>query len=144
MSIFNDNLRFMCKKMGLSQQKLADQLDVPRGRVAGYFYQTQAKPDFQQKLSDQFHLDLGRFLTVEMDELNYPSFFLTNTFALAKEPRTFYGKSGIIDVLVAAKHSDDKLERDKLIDEAIIQSGRLIEENSQLKDQLVEAIKKRE
>ena len=131
--------------MGLSQQKLADLMDVKRGKVAGYFYKTQSKADFHQKLIDHFHIELGKFLTLEMNEINYESFFSTdfNTSATINEPPGFYEtKSDVIGLLLQAKNSPDKTERDQLIDRAIGASGKLISENSELKDKLMESLKK--
>jgi predicted transcriptional regulator len=131
----------MCKKMGLSQQKLADMLDVSRGKVAGYFYETQAKTEFNLKLSNEFHLDLGRFLTVEMDEINFQSFFTTVTESnTLKEPSGAYYQN-VISLLIEAKSASDKTERDGLIDQAIDAYGKVISENGRLKDQLMEALK---
>jgi transcriptional regulator with XRE-family HTH domain len=53
----------MCKKKGLRQQALADAFGMKRGKVAGYFYETQPKPDFYERLGEEFQLDIGKFLT---------------------------------------------------------------------------------
>lgn len=129
--------------MGMSQQKLADLMGVKRGKVAGYFYETQAKADFHSKLIHHFHLDLGKFLTIEMDEENYTSFFTTNLdgATTVQEPVEEYGKqANAIDLLLKAKQANDLVERNQLIDQAISVYGKLISENSQLKDQLMKAL----
>ena len=130
--------------MGLSQQKLADMLDVSRGKVAGYFYETQAKTDFNQKLSEKFHLDLGKFLTVEMEDDNYMSFFTTTheDSKLVMEPESSYRKSDAIDLLLKAKKASTKDEQERLIEEAIVIYGKIMDENSRLKDELMEVLKK--
>ncbi len=130
----------------MSQQKLADLMGVKRGKVAGYFYETQAKSDFHTKLVDHFHLDLGKFLTLEMNEMNYESFFTTisDDVSTINEPKENYGKrANAIDLLLRAKQTKGKDERDQLIDEAISVYGKLISENSQLKDQLMEALREK-
>ena len=130
--------------MGLSQQKLADLLNVKRGKVAGYFYETQAKPNFYQSLKTQFHLDLGKFLSIEMNDENYESFFAVDEqVTTVQDPKGKYSKSEAIDLLLKAKHTENKSERDRLIDEAIVAYGKLINENSQLKDDLMESLKKK-
>ncbi len=128
--------------MGLSQQRLADLMDMKRGRVAGYFYETQAKPAFHQKLSEQFNLNLGKFLTLEMNDLNFETFFNASTLMSSAEPEGQYGISGPIELLQKAKSAETDEERAQLIDEAIIECERLMEKNSQLKDQLIEALQK--
>lgn len=134
----------MCKQMGLSQQKLADLLDVGRGKVAGYFYETQAKPDFHDKLREKFHLDLGKFLTIQMNDFNYNSFFDNyDQGDLVSEPKSTYSKSDIINLLLKAKKSSSTEERNQLIDEAIVLYGKIMDENSQLKDELVDSLRRR-
>lgn len=124
--------------MGLSQQKLADMIGIKRGKVAGYFYETQAKPDFYEKLGELFQLNIGRFLTIEMTEENYDSFFETeyeqslNLVADAKGD--YHTKASLIDLLMQIKNTEDKEEKDQLIDLAIKIYGRVLEENSRLKD----------
>lgn len=143
LSTFNHNLRFLCKKTGLSQQKLAEILGVKRGKVAGYFYETQAKPGFHQKLIDHFHIDLGKFLTVEMNQINYDTFFeeVGRSISKVKEPKGVYQKKqDVIDLLLRAKNAENKKERDQLIEEAMGAFGKVISENSELKDKLVEAL----
>lgn len=128
--------------MGLSQQRLADLMDIKRGKVAGYFYETQAKPAFHQKLSEQFNLNLGKFLTLEMNDLNFETFFYSNEPTAVSEPEERYGKSGPIEILQKAKNADTLDQRAKLIDEAIILYERMMDKNSQLKDELMEALRK--
>ncbi|MEQ9402905.1 MAG: helix-turn-helix transcriptional regulator [Cyclobacteriaceae bacterium] len=142
MSIFNHNLRFLCEKTGLSQQKLADLLDVKRGKVAGYFYETQAKPDFHQKLINHFHIDLGKFLTLEMDDMNYESFFSPEIEStLVSEPSGNYQKKiDAISLLLKIKHEPDPEIRSRLLDEVIGAYGQLISENMELKDKLMESL----
>lgn len=123
--------------MGLSQQKLADMMGIKRGKVAGYFYETQAKPEFYEKLGEKFSLNMGRFLTVEMNETNYDSFFGPGNeeYSYVAESREKYGsKSDLIDILMRVKNSDDKDEINSLLDEAIQLYGKVLDENSQLKD----------
>ena len=142
MSVFNNNLRFMCKQMGLSQQGLADLLDIKRGKVAGYFYETQAKPEFHQNLSEQFNLNLGKFLTLEMNELNFESFFNADGDSRVGEPKQVYGNTGAIELLQQAKNAATEQQRNALIDQAIVLFERLNDKNSELKDELIDALKK--
>ena len=132
----------MCKKMGLSQQRLADLMDIKRGKVAGYFYETQAKPDFHQKLSEQFNLNLGKFLTREMNDSNFETFFYPVDKEVVNDPQEPYGKLGAIEALQKAKNAGTDEERNKFIDEAIIIYERLMDTNSKLKDELMEALRK--
>ncbi len=131
--------------MGLSQQRLADHLGLKRGKVSGYFYKTQAKPGFHKILRDEFNLDIGRFLTIEMDETNYATFFVekNDNLTTVSDPPGVYRRSDAIDFLLKAKSAENEVERNHLIDEAIIAFGELIDENSRLKDELVESLKKK-
>ena len=132
----------MCKKMGLSQQRLADLMEIKRGKVAGYFYKTQAKPPFHQKLSEHFNLNLGKFLTLEMNDINFETFFNSAGSLLVSEPEGYYGKTGAIELLQKAKEADSKEVRDKLIDEAIVLYEQIKDRNSELKDELISTLKK--
>ncbi len=40
--------------MGITQQRLADMLISKRGKVAGYFYKTQARPEFHRGIGEFF------------------------------------------------------------------------------------------
>jgi len=145
--MFNHNLRYFCEKEGLSQQKLADIMGVKRGRVAGYFYHTTPKKEFQNRFASRFNLDLARFLSIEMDEDNYLSFFTEKeeTSQVAEDREVYKTKSVLIDLLIQAKKSDDQQEMHRLIDEAIRLYGKVLDENdrlkniiSELKDRLLE------
>lgn len=131
--------------MGLSQQKLADIVGVKRGKVAGYFYETQAKHSFHQKLVDNFHIDLGKFLTVEMDAFNYDSFFheVVDQGMVGEPPLEYQRKKDPIPLLLKAKNSESKEERASLIEEAIEIYSEMATENSELKDQILEMIKEK-
>ncbi len=134
--MFNTNLRYFCEKEGLSQQRLADIMGVKRGKVAGYFYQTTPKVEFQNRFANKFKLDLGKFLTVEMNEDNYHSFFVNAepVDQVAEGREVYKTKSELIDLLILAKKSDDQLEISRLIDEAIRLYGKVLDENDRLKD----------
>lgn len=111
--------------------------------MAGYFYETQAKPDFHQKLVDHFHIDLGKFLTVVMNPINYDTFFTEKSTPenRIKDPKGVYKKKqDVIDLLLRAKNCINKKERDELIEQAMAAFGKVISENSELKDKLVEAL----
>ncbi|MEO9870261.1 hypothetical protein [Ekhidna sp.] len=125
--------------MGLSQQRLADLMDIKRGKVAGYFYETQAKPEFYEKLGEKFQLNIGKFLTVEMSDDNYDSFFTgasvdNHTDGVAESPGEYQKKSKVLDLLIQVKNSEDLSERDQLLDEIIKLYGKVLDENSKLKD----------
>ena len=123
--------------MGLSQQKLADMMGIKRGKVAGYFYETQPRPDFYEEMGEKFSLNIGRFLTVEMSEENYESFFIfgSEPFSQVAESTEQYGrKSELIDLLMRVKDSEDRQETNRLLDEAIKLYGKVLDENNHLKD----------
>ncbi len=126
--------------MGLSQQKFADILGEKRGKVAGYFYETQSKPDFHQKLAQHFHLDVGKFLTLEMNENNYESFFTTNDDQLTtvQEPKEDYGKrTNAVDLLLKSKQTEDKIQRDRMIDDALSAFMKVLDQNDALREEIL-------
>lgn len=123
--------------MGLSQQGLADLMEIKRGKVAGYFYETQAKPDFYERLGEKFQLNIGKFLTIEMNDHNYDSFFLdrNSDIQLVEESQGEYQtKSRVFDLLIRVKNTEDEQERNRLLDEIVKLYGKVLDENSRLKD----------
>lgn len=134
--MFNRNLRYFCEKEGLSQQKFADLMGVKRGKVSGYFYETTPKAEFQKRFSSKFNIDLGLFLTLEMNEDNYLTFFVGQApvDVVAERQGVYHRKSELIDLLLKAKDTDDKGQINRLLDEAIRLYGKVLDENSQLKD----------
>ena len=124
--------------MGLSQQKLADMMGIKRGKVAGYFYETQARPEFHEKLGELFQLNVGRFLTIEITDDNYDSFFDNQSQeslnVVAESSEDYQIKSTLIDVLMRVKNAESQEEKNRLIDEAIQLYGKVLDENSRLKD----------
>lgn len=115
-------------------------MGVKRGKVAGYFYNTTPKIEFQNRFASKFHIDLGRFLSIEMNEENYYSFFNASEAAdaVAESKGTYSNKSQLIDLLLQAKEVKDKSEINRLIDESIRLYGKILDENSQLKDANIE------
>jgi transcriptional regulator with XRE-family HTH domain len=142
----------MCKKMGLGQQALADAFDMKRGKVAGYFYETQPKPEFFEKLREKFDLDIGKFLSEEMGDANYSAFFVSGEDQENSQFDSSIGqkkKPNTLDILMELKRSSEKEDRDELIDHLILIHGRTLDEinhlkdnNSRLKDQLIEMMSK--
>ena len=111
-------------------------MGVKRGKVAGYFYQTTPKAEFQNRFASKFHLDLGMFLSIEMHEDNYHSFFVDkiNVDHVAEDSEVYNTKSLLIDLLIQAKKTEDQQEMNRLIDEAIRLYGKVLDENDRLKD----------
>jgi len=140
MSSFNRNMRFMRLKMGLSQNGMAEDLGEKRGKLAAYEIKAQAKPDFHKKIVVKYDIDLGRFLTVDMDNDNYSTFFSTNDQSnQVSEPRgDYFKKSDIFDLLAKIKNCNDREERSMLIDSVISIYGKTLEENGGLKSEITQ------
>ena len=134
--MFNRNLRYFCEKEGLSQQRLADLMGVKRGKVSGYFYKTTPKIEFQNRFAEKFHIDLGKFLTVEMIAENYHSFFHKTppVMMVAEREGAYNSKSELIDLLLEVKKTEDRAEINRIVDEVIRLYGKVLDENSRLKD----------
>ena len=82
-----------------------------------------------------------------MNEDNYHSFFGSKTDVVSESEGVYHKKSEIIDILIQAKKSDDKVEIHRLIDEVIRLYGKVLDENirlketnSDLKDQLLRLV----
>lgn len=71
MSILSDNMRFLRGKQKLSQQKVADELKITRGRYAKYEDGSSEPPiEILQRISKFFHVSID--LMVGVDVRKYP------------------------------------------------------------------------
>jgi transcriptional regulator with XRE-family HTH domain len=71
MSIFSDNLRYLRVKSGMTQQKLADVLLIPRERYAKYEGTTDPPLDCLQKISRYFHVSIDLLLSFDIRRVPY-------------------------------------------------------------------------
>ena len=71
MSIFSDNLRYLRVKSGLTQQKIADELRIPRERYAKYEGATDPPLDCLQKISRYFHVSIDLLLSFDIRRVPY-------------------------------------------------------------------------
>ena len=142
MSVFNSNIRFLRKKLRLSQQKFADDLGEKRGKIAAYEESADARPEFYKKLIDLYQINLHRFLIDKMTEETFDSFFIKNESGVFREPvGEYFNKSEVINKIQELKKEDNTEKRGILSDEVISMVVRLIEENGNLHRELLESIK---
>jgi transcriptional regulator with XRE-family HTH domain len=68
MGFFAQNLAYLRKQHGLSQQTLSDNLGIPRSTISGY-EQAYAEPDIETliKFSSFFEIDLDSLLTLHLE-----------------------------------------------------------------------------
>jgi transcriptional regulator with XRE-family HTH domain len=71
MSIFSDNLRYLRVKKGLTQQKIADELLIPRERYAKYEGTTDPPLDCLQKISRYYHVSIDLLLSFDIRRVPY-------------------------------------------------------------------------
>ncbi len=71
MSIFSDNLRHLRVKHGLTQQKVADALLIPRERYAKYEGTTDPPLDCLQKISRYYHVSIDLLLSFDIRQVSY-------------------------------------------------------------------------
>ncbi|AWA30749.1 XRE family transcriptional regulator [Flavobacterium magnum] len=71
MSIFSDNLRYLRVKHGLTQQKIADILLIPRERYAKYEGMTDPPLDCLQKISRYYHVSIDLLLSFDIRQVPY-------------------------------------------------------------------------
>jgi transcriptional regulator with XRE-family HTH domain len=71
MSIFSDNLRYLRVKSGMTQQKIADELKIPRERYAKYEGTTDPPLDCLQKISRYFHVSIDLLLSFDIRRVPY-------------------------------------------------------------------------
>lgn len=129
-------MRFLLKKLDLSQQKFADRLGEKRGRIAAYLEKANAPDEFKSKLSEEFDIDLGKFLMIVMNDDNYLSFMTTNTDLVSEPSATYAKKADAIELIMKVKEESDPEERDRLIDKCVKVIAKMMEENGFLKDEI--------
>ncbi len=71
MSIFSDNLRYLRVKTGLTQQKIADALLIPRERYAKYEATTDPPLDCLRKISQYYHVSIDLLLSFDIRRVPY-------------------------------------------------------------------------
>ncbi|MFN3968492.1 XRE family transcriptional regulator [Flavobacterium sp.] len=71
MSIFSDNLRYLRVKSGMTQQKIADELRIPRERYAKYEAFTDPPLDCLQKISRYYHVSIDLLLSFDIRRVPY-------------------------------------------------------------------------
>lgn len=143
MSVFNQNMRFMRLKLGLSQEKFAQSLGIKRGRLAPYEDKSSGDPEFYRILVEKHDINLHKFLIVEMNDDNFSSFFTSEDQNVVREDAAEYlNKSQIIDIIQLLKSETDIDERNRLADKAISLIARLMDENSQLHKEILDLVKK--
>ncbi|WP_396171967.1 XRE family transcriptional regulator [Flavobacterium sp.] len=71
MSIFSDNLRYLRVKSGMTQQKIADELKIPRERYAKYEGTTDPPLDCLQRISRYFHVSIDLLLSFDIRRVPY-------------------------------------------------------------------------
>ncbi|MEM0543132.1 LexA family transcriptional regulator [Flavobacterium sp. j3] len=71
MSIFSDNLRYLRVKSGMTQQKIADELRIPRERYAKYEGTTDPPLDCLQRISRYFHVSIDLLLSFDIRRVPY-------------------------------------------------------------------------
>ena len=126
--------------MGISQDELAMQLGVTRGKIASYEGVSSGKPEFHTLLVDKFDIDLGKFLQNEMNIDNYQSFFISaiQNSVMNESHGEYFRQVDIFDLLTRIKHSTDQEEKSNLIDQATRIYGEILQENGGLKTEIVQ------
>lgn len=71
MSVFSDNLRYLRVKHGLTQQKIADTLMIPRERYAKYEAKTDPPLDCLRKISHHYHVSIDLLLSFDIRQVPY-------------------------------------------------------------------------
>ena len=70
MSLFSDNIRALCVKDKISQEKLAEQLQITRGRYVKYEDGTSEAPyEILKKIALYFHISIDLLLSVDVRKI---------------------------------------------------------------------------
>lgn len=71
MSLFADNIRYLRVKHAMTQQKIADELRIPRERYAKYEAFTDPPLDCLQKISRYYHVSIDLLLSFDIRRVPY-------------------------------------------------------------------------
>lgn len=130
--------------MKLSQEKMADILVIKRGRLTAYEDKSNGSPEFYQVLASTFNLDLNKFLTLEMNDRNYDSFFLQGHPTVNEDEGEYLSKSTIVDLIQKIKYEQNPDAKNLLADQAISLVAKLFDENNKLYQQLLKEKNRKE
>lgn len=149
MSVFNDNIRFWRQQLGLSQEEFAKMLGIKRGKLSAYEATAEPRTDFYNQIVENYSINLHLFLTKRMTVDNFQSFFTTESDPVSSEKPTGSIKvdepeSALFDLIHKVKNSDTFEERNQLTEKIISKLGKLMEENSALRREMVDLYRKLE
>ena len=141
MSYISHNLRFWRTKLGLTQQKLASELGVTRGKLQSYEESVEPRQDFLITLVELYNINLHYFFTRKMTDSNYDSFFLQDKDdeVTIEQDRS---ATSIVAMLQNLTELEDPDERRKVSNEINLFITKMIEENNAMKDELVSFMKR--
>ena len=72
MSIFSENIRYLRAQKQLSQQKLADQLEITRSRLSKYEDGLSEPPlDLLRKISGYYHISIDLLISTDVRKIDY-------------------------------------------------------------------------
>lgn len=144
MAIFNQNMRFLRENQGFkSVQAFADFLGEPRTKLAEYEKKAFPKDDFLQKLVDKMGIDLNMMINTELNDLNFQRLFTSNQRAdIVQEPAEAYTSLDFVRQIEDIIKEENPAVRAQLGHQITRSFMTMVEQNGQLKDELVALYKK--
>jgi transcriptional regulator with XRE-family HTH domain len=145
LNLLSENIAFLRKNDGISQQELARIIGVNRGNIDSYERGASPKPEILVKIANYFSIHLEVLITKNITKSNYNLLvrerlesnyegdldFENEMLSTAK-----FRKSLFLELMLKIKYEDDLETRAKLIEKALIQVSLLEDENTLLTDQV--------
>ena len=142
MNAFNLNIRFLRSREKLSLQKFGERFGLTRGQVHSYEEKTYPPIDVILQIAQHYNLNLTKFLKEPMNELNFDAFVLQKEEALAQEQADKTGSSYALSLIQRLKLPIlQESERQALADELTHQWVAMMDENMELRKELLETMK---
>ncbi|MEM6734499.1 MAG: hypothetical protein AAF620_00380 [Bacteroidota bacterium] len=139
MGFFNNNIKYLRRKKGFSsREKWADFLEESTGKIQEYERASFPKEEFILKLKSKTQIDLDLFLTVEINEDNYPQLFYKD-----KKDPLIHDHPLIHDLMPKLLAIKKQLHSDEEIDHVITIFWEMVNEISVLNSKLADCFRVR-
>lgn len=143
LSILAENLKFIRKRADLTQTNFGEQFGLNRGNIDSYEKGTEPRLKVLIQIAKTYKVNLTLLLTSKMTQENFHLFSEdAGAHSVAEDPSDMYGDSEIYTMLRDMEESDSIDDRRGYTREIMKKVSRLMNENSSLRKELMEELKK--
>ena len=143
MSTLAENLKFLRRRENLTQTKFGEALGLNRGNIDSYEKGTEPRLKVLVQIARKYKLNLMQLITSKMTQDNYHLFAEDIEPGFAEDPAAMYGDSEVYTLLRDIEDAEDIDDRRKISKEVMKKVGRIMTENSTLRKELMDELRKR-